>query len=366
MEKLMNTIYCTADAIGIETGGGLVTGKEAAALKAISNECKIFAKSGGDVNVVPMGDDPWHYDNGMGFTHHPLGLSLPKDTKLAHFYSGTFSRYIKTLKECGIRTSYTAAAHSVEVSRKEHEKLGFPFPYEHLTNPDLWRDYVAGYRDADLIICPSEHSKQCMESYGCTNVVVIPHGVDMPDENKIKRLPGTFTLGYLGSCSSPDKGVIYLIKAWGQLGYRDAVLVLAGRDSTSPYVKQLIEQYGGNSSIITTGWVKNTADFYNSISCYVQPSVTEGYGIEVNEAMAMGRPVICSTGAGAADRVDVTLGNTQFEPCDVEGLKIRIDAMKKSMQYLPDIGKENREEIKNYTWDKVQQQYQEIWKGLVA
>ena len=360
----MNSIYVTGDQLHVPTGGGLVTTKESAALRAISNECKVFSRSGSDVNIVPMGEDPWHYDNGMGFYHHPLGPSLPKDTKLAHFYSGTFSRYIRTLKECGIKVAYTAAAHSVEASRKEHEKLGFSFNYEHLTNPELWKDYVAGYVNADLVICPSQHSKECMESYGCKNVVVIPHGVDLPEENKIKRLPGVFTLGYLGSYGI-DKGVIYLIKAWGQLGYKDAVLVLAGRDSTSPYVKQLIEQYGGSSSIITTGWVKNPADFYNSISCYCQPSVTEGYGIEINEAFAHARPVICSTGAGAVDRLDTTLGNIRYSPFDMESLKLGISLMKQSKE-LVEIGKENREEIKNYTWDLISLEYQQAWRGLVA
>lgn len=358
----MNSIYVTGDAVGTPTGGGLVTKKESATLRQLGT-CKVFARSGGDVDIHAMGEDPWHFDNGMCFHHDPRGLSLPEGTQLAHFYSGTFSKYIRLLKEKGIRTSYTAAAHDVQRSKDEHLKLGFPYNYPHLTTPELWREYVAGYKDADLVICPSNHSKQCMESYGCKNVVVIPHGVDLPDESKIKPLPKIFTIGYLGSFQ-PDKGVIYLIQAWGKLNYRDAVLVLAGRDSNSPYVRQLVQDHGGTSNICLKGWINNPADFYNSLSLYVQPSVTEGFGCEVTEAMAYKRPVMCSRWAGAVDLVP--LADYQEFCHDEEGfLEQQIDYLYKHQEELNALGYENREVTEHYTWDSVCESYQKEWEDLV-
>lgn len=51
------------------------------------------------------------------------------------------------------------------------------------------------------------------------------------------------------------------------------------------------------------GRIPNVEDFFERISVYIQPSVTEGFGLPVIEAMASGRPVIVSEGAGAADAV---------------------------------------------------------------
>jgi len=39
------------------------------------------------------------------------------------------------------------------------------------------------------------------------------------------------------------------------------------------------------------GFVENLVDFYKQISVYIQPSITEGFGITPLEAMAYGRPV---------------------------------------------------------------------------
>ena len=50
--------------------------------------------------------------------------------------------------------------------------------------------------------------------------------------------------------------------------------------------------------------VDNVGKMYNSCSVYVQPSVTEGFGIPVLEAMAYARPVIVTEGAGVYELVD--------------------------------------------------------------
>src|SRR5690606_22842703 len=134
-----------------------------------------------------------------------------------HIYSGTFSSTVKALKERNAKVSYTAAAHDLKESKKEHDMWGVPFEYPHLIDPDLWSRYVAGYLNADLLICPSNHSAQVMKEFGYDRrIEVIPHGCNLPEV--VKPLPSQFTLGYLGAIG-PDKGLKYLIEAWKALGY---------------------------------------------------------------------------------------------------------------------------------------------------
>jgi glycosyltransferase involved in cell wall biosynthesis len=200
----------------------------------------------------------------------------------------------------GCPVTYTAAAHSIEESKREHNELGIPYNYPHLTDPALWNRYVQGYLDADVLVCPSHHSAEVMRGFGARNrIEVIPHGCRIPEE--VHPLPRTFTVGYLGA-AGPDKGLRYLFAAWKKLNYRDAVLKIGGRDSTTGYMQQLWNAFGGGN-VQFCGWQENAEDFYGSLSCYVQPSVSEGFGMEVIEAMACGRNVICSKGAGASDAV---------------------------------------------------------------
>lgn len=330
--------YFTADRVGISTGGGIVTKNELEALAGMG-QTTLW-------NPEPKSDP---FDTERSIVHHQI-----PDLKLAHFYSGTFPDTVKYLKSKGTKISYTAAAHDIELSKAEFEKLNIPYDLPHITNPELWKKYLQCYLMADVVICPSTHSKQVMEKFGCKNIKVIPHGCHIM---QAKPFPKTFTIGYLGQ-TGPDKGLIYLIEAWSKLNYKDAVFNIAGAQSMTllPLIRHFKK---GNYNIM--GFVKNIEDFYNSISVYVQPSVTEGFGIEVLEALATGRPVVASDGAGAADCVGT---------CGVVVPKKNVESIMNAIDSLKNNKADNRQacqiQASKYTWDNVKTMYADIWKDLIA
>lgn len=175
-------------------------------------------------------------------------------------------------------------------------------------------------------------------------------------------MPSRFTVGYLGAYG-PDKGVRYLLEAWKKLNYKDAWLVLAGRDSQSQFVQSLCQHFAPNTNIELMGWLPNVSTFYNYISLYVQPSVTEGFGIEVLEAAAHSRAVLCSTGAGAVDFLGHSEG-WKFPPGDAGALADRISFMR-ACTNLDSIGQSNRKDAEGYSWDKIRARYQEVWKEVL-
>lgn len=348
-------LYLTADQVGIPTGGGAVTFHESEAMRSLSEkDFKLVSREQLQLLAIAGAGEPWLWDY---LAYHCFGNIV----KLAHIYAGTFSGCVKKLKENKAKVSYTAAAHDIQLSKAEHEKLGILYDYPHLTDAKLWEQYLYGYKNADILICPSLNSREVMRAFGCNNrIEVIPHGVDIPE--CVTPLPKQFTVGYLGAYG-PDKGVRYLLEAWKKLDYKDATLVLAGRDSASSFVLSLIQYFGGGN-IHLKGWVDNVADFYSSISCYVQPSVTEGFGIEVLEAHAHGRLALCSEGAGAADSVYT---NHTFMPANVDDLAEHINYQKQQGEdYLRFQGERYRERAMNYTWDKIRQRYIELWKGMMG
>ena len=363
----MSLLYCTADKIGAQSGGGRVTQEESTALFDLSVEWgEEFHCWGRDelTGFQGDGDEPWCWDLRAG-----LKLPLPSDVflgesrfpRLAHVYAGTFSRTMDLLKKNGCKVTYTAAAHDIEKSRAEHHKLGLNFNYPHLDQPDLWRRYVAGYLAADMVICPSQHSAEVMRSYGCKQIEVIPHGVDIPEKlpDELPARTHKFVVGYLGA-TGPDKGLIYLIQAWEKLAWQDATLIFGGRDSDSPFMRQLLAHFGRRGNYQLLGWIEDIAYFYNSLDLYVQPSITEGFGIEVLEAMAHGCGVLCSEGAGAADVVPEPW---RFRAGDVTTLAEHIRKMRQIGTKW--IGLVGRDLAKQYTWDRIRKRYQEVWRNLL-
>lgn len=353
--KNMRCLYLTADRVGVETGGGKVTLHEMMALQSLGHETKVWDRELLDSDNY--GNEPWKWD-GRAFDL----VRWEKDSfGLVHVYAGTWPKTIKALKETGAKVCVTIAAHCVKTSKQEHEKLGIDFNYPHLVQPDLWSKYIEGYRLADVIVCPGSVPAQTVRNYGKDfenkRIEIIPHGCSVPKE--VKPQPKQFTLGYLGSLGV-DKGVRYLLEAWKRLNYKDATLVIAGRDSNTPWAMQLIHSFGGGN-IQLMGWVKDTADFYNRISVYCQPSMTEGFGCEIPEAMSFARPVICSDGAGAVDCVPK---EWTFKAGDVDELCYKIQIVKDSVFHEP-WHQEWRRIASNFTWEKVKQKYVDLWKGLI-
>lgn len=356
-------LFITADKVGTQSGGGLVTHHEYEALKTLG-DVQLYGR--GQVDTTNYGEEPWCWDVCVGSEVHRQRMAkengaVIQQPRLAHLYAGTFSQTVSELKKLGCKITYTAAAHDVQASRLEHEKLGMQYNYPHLTQPDLWARYLRGYMEADVLITPSTHSAQVMRAFGCTNrIEVIPHGCEIP--KRIAPLPKLFTVGYLGVCTGPDKGVRYLLEAWRKLDYKDAILVLGGRDSTHPFTISLVRAFGGGN-IQLRGWVDNVSDFYDSISLYVQPSVTEGFGIEVLEALAHDRPVICSRGAGAADIVPsgFLVPGHLVPSCDVDALAAKIDEVRYRM-----IWDRPQQFAHPFTWDKIRRRYVDLWKSLLG
>jgi glycosyltransferase involved in cell wall biosynthesis len=187
-----------------------------------------------------------------------------------------------------------------------------------------------------VIITQSQQSIGYLRDLGInTPCKVVPGGCHLPE--RVAPLPGEFTVGYLGA-AGPDKGVSYLINAWLKLGFKDACLNLGGQ-------------------------VGNAADQLKPVADKVQPSVTEGFALEVLEAWAHERPVICSKGAGAWELIEENRDGMTFDPRDIDGLAEKIDYLKQRPALVETMGKAGRKKAEQYTWARSQAGYEAVIRG---
>jgi glycosyltransferase involved in cell wall biosynthesis len=351
----MKCLYCTADSTGASTGAGTVTWNELESLRQI-----------GETTII---DNEFFQQFLLG-QQEPYTYDYLADARILHekivpdiacFYAGTFSKSIMRVKHLNVPVSYGCDAHDIEVSRDEFARSGLEFNLPHLSVPMLMSSYMEGYLQADLVTCPSKAGEQILRKLGCKNIVVIPHGVHIPPY--AVSAPCEFIVGYFGQVG-PDKGLRYLFRAWKKLGWSDVKLKFGGRGSE--LLDQAIKDLDiRNAEII--GPVQFTSDFYNTISVYVQPSATEGFGIEVLEAMAHGRPVIVSAGAGAADAVTDGVDGFVVPALDSDAIADRLNKVRSmSYQAIQQMGVAARRKMEQqYTWDKIRSMYIEAWKKLL-
>jgi glycosyltransferase involved in cell wall biosynthesis len=175
------------------------------------------------------------------------------------------------------------------------------------------------WRRADRIVAVSADTEQrlarLMDSKTAAKLHTICHGVDpkfgaTADGQTLARLreqygvQAPFVL-YLGQIY-PMKNVGGLIRAFSQV--LDRVphnLVLVGKaNPRSAAELALIEQLGLRGRVRCIGWVRDedVPLFYQAADLFAFPSLYEGFGIPIIEAMAAGCPVVTST-AGACPEV---------------------------------------------------------------
>lgn len=256
-------------------------------------------------------------------------------------------------------------AHDLRESIEEHHRLGinYELQYPHMVDEFLFDMQTKHILESDVIICPSSYSVKALQKLDLVSdqdFQIIPHGVDLPDA--VKPLPEQFRVGYVGSCGA-DKGVIYACMAWKQLNYKDAVFGYAGPHESiwkdqNGWIKRVMPESRAQFKIL--GFVPEISELYDNISLYIQPSVTEGFGLEVLEAMAHGRPVLVSDGCGASELVDEGKNGFIFEKRDTKKLAELINWYKENPSELKKHGAAAREKASQFTWQAVQERYGEL------
>ncbi len=130
-----------------------------------------------------------------------------------------------------------------------------------------------------------------------------------------------------------NKNLPHLVRAFAACGQREAILLLVGDGPERPGLERLAAELGVASRVRFAGAHADPVPFYGLGDVFVLPSVFEGFGIALLEAMACGLPciglkadyprVITSTEEILED------GVTGFAvlPDDVKALAERLDAL---------------------------------------
>jgi glycosyltransferase involved in cell wall biosynthesis len=133
---------------------------------------------------------------------------------------------------------------------------------------------------------------------------------------------------------APEKNLVRLVLAFAR--YRQQCtpntawdLVLCGDGPTSAEVDDAILRSGCGRAIHRPGFLQADAlpQWYAHAGAFVLPSLSEPWGLVVNEAAASGIPLLVSTHAGCAETLvpepDGTTGS-RFDPLDHEAMRAKL------------------------------------------
>jgi glycosyltransferase involved in cell wall biosynthesis len=141
--------------------------------------------------------------------------------------------------------------------------------------------------------------------------------------------PSAPVLGFVGRLVR-DKGISELIEAFQKLSAArpDLRLLLVGGfeagDPVSPETKAYIQN---EPRIILTGYVANTASYYQLMQVLTLPSHREGFPGVSLEAQASGLPVVVSDATGVIDSIVDGVTGTMVPVGDADTLASKIDGL---------------------------------------
>jgi glycosyltransferase involved in cell wall biosynthesis len=156
------------------------------------------------------------------------------------------------------------------------------------------------------------------------------------------------------SAKRPHKNLIRLLEALALLPAEGRpILVLPGYPS--PYEHELrrrAEELGVGADTRLLGWLPDPEleGFYAAAACFVFPSLYEGFGLPVLEAMARGVPVACSQRGSLAE---VAGGAAKlFDPESPASIAAAVDEILRDPAESERLRRAGREQAARFSWQR--------------
>jgi glycosyltransferase involved in cell wall biosynthesis len=186
-------------------------------------------------------------------------------------------------------------------------------------------------------------------------------------------LPEDYAL-YLGS-NKPHKNLERLVEAWHQIVQSGAAptpragpsLVIAGTwDARYPECKQLVQALGLDDRVRFFGPVpeEDLPALYSAATLFVFPSLYEGFGLPVLEAMACGIPVVCSKTSSLPEIAGQAA--LTFDPLDTAGMAAQIETAFYDEARREDMRGRGLERASEFSWAETARRTLDIYRREVT
>lgn len=221
---------------------------------------------------------------------------------------------------------------------------------------------------ADLLVCPSELvADDCvMAGASAERLMVVPWGVAPPRCGPERaaairddlNLPERFVL-WVGPLD-PRKNPIAAARAMGRV---DCDLVLVGAGGARPQAEHAFASLGTRVHRLGRVDDETLSALYQLSSALLYPSIAEGFGLPVLEAMAHGTPVVTSIGT-ATEEVAGGAALT-VDPGDVDGMADAIQAAVFDRRIAERLSLDGLVRAGQLTWSATAKGYAEAFRAVL-
>jgi glycosyltransferase involved in cell wall biosynthesis len=234
---------------------------------------------------------------------------------------------------------------------------------------------------ADAVIAVSNSTKRDAEYFYQVNsekIHIVHQGVGPQfkpelDQGKLAFIRQTYGLPeryllYVGSIE-PRKNLAGLIEVFSHIKEKDIKLVIAGRKGWRyRSIFEHLETLELEEKVILTGYVPDDdlPALYSNAEAFVFPSLYEGFGLPLLEAMACGAPVVSSNTSSLPE----TAGEAAIliAPQDDQSWVNALNDISSNPHLREELRQKGFRRVKDFSWDIAAQKtlaiYHEIYEGF--
>jgi glycosyltransferase involved in cell wall biosynthesis len=302
-----------------------------------------------------------------------IARHLPDFGKLIVAYESAALHSFRRAQQLGIpRILYQPAGvaeYALEVLSKEAER--FPqfastlrynwFPPKELERRKEERQL------ADVIFCASTFTRRTLVEQGvpADKIVVEPYGVDQSLFKPTHDKYPTFSIIWAGSFTQ-TKGIVYLLEAMARrpVPYMELVLVGYPYGAVDP-----VRAYEDRIRVRRLGHIPRAQLAEVMASCYVHvfPTILDGFGRNIIEAMACGLPVITTPNCAGPDFIDDSVTGFIVPTCDVDALCDRLYWIHTHPEEAMEMGRRARLRVASLTQPDYRHRFadrvEEVWRS---
>ncbi len=166
----------------------------------------------------------------------------------------------------------------------------------------------------------------------------------------------------------PIKGPAYLLKAmqivW--LKHPDVKLIFVGKGELEVELKKRAADSGYQDRVRFLGWRDDIHEIMSVFDIFVLPSLNEGMGRVIVEAMAAGKPVIASNTGGIPDLVVEGETGLLVDPGDSDGLAEAISTLLDNSTLRKAMGREGRNRCHQFSEELMIEKIDQLYQKLLA
>lgn len=229
------------------------------------------------------------------------------------------------------------------------------------------------YNNAKICIAASNKIKEYFEQIRCKNIKVIPNGIELKRFQNLNREESRKKMGFDNEFViitvarlEKVKGLEYLIKALDILKKRSGEnykLLIIGEGTERDNLKNLTKKLKLENSIKFLGQISNQdiPNYLSAADCFVLPSISEGFGIVILEAMAANVPIVATRVGGILDIIENEKTGILVQSKNSNQIAKAVYELYSNPEFAKNLAKNAGNDLEKYNWNNIVKKVSSIY-----